>query len=347
MVSTHLKNIVRYSQIRPSFSIHGNRKNVSSHQPVLATGTWFEHVPRKPDVRPPAKRWNIQETTTATSGRLPLLTFIIEDSWQVTRKLKIPHPRKTICSIGIFNKQPPLLREDYRYLLSLRMQKVSGGQTSGLQRTCFGQSKTTWTKSGIELGAPSSQTFPCFPITVHGVQLLKINIRVSKPLARCLWPSVTNGQRFRAENGKLRRLRGKSGILGRCYLWMRSNVSWRHRKKPWILLSQWMLFASLVTSRIFITSPEKNTHTRSKIRLVAGVEKNLQICSVQTYIINGHERWCICLCGNDHHEEKLANGHMAPLCGTSGSHSAAGIVSVSSIQWLGDLANEFAMVSSI
>ena len=47
---------------------------------VLATGTWFEHVPRKPDVRPPAKRWNIQETTTATSGRLPLLTFIIEDS---------------------------------------------------------------------------------------------------------------------------------------------------------------------------------------------------------------------------------------------------------------------------
>ena len=92
---------------------------------------------------------------------------------------------------------------------------------------------------------------------------------------------------------------------------------------------------------------KKNTHTRSKIRLVAGVEKNLQICSVQTYIINGHERWCICLCGNDHHEEKLANGHMAPLCGTSGSHSAAGIVSVSSIQWLGDLANEFAMVSSI
>ena len=97
--------------------------------------------------------------------------------------------------------------------------------------TCFGQSKTTWTKSGIELGARSSQTFPCFPITVHGVQLLKINIRVSKPLARCLWPSVTNGQWFRAENGKLRSLRGKSGILGRCYLWMRSNVSWRHRKK--------------------------------------------------------------------------------------------------------------------
>ena len=76
-----------------------------------------------------------------------------------------------------------------------------------------------------------SQTFPCFPITVHGVQLLKINIRVSKPLARCLWPSVTTGQWFRAENGKLRSLRGKSGILGRCYLWMRSNVSWRHRKK--------------------------------------------------------------------------------------------------------------------
>ena len=46
-------------------------------------------------------------------------------------------------------------------------------------------------------------------------------------------------------------------------------------------------------------------------------------------------------------KKKLANGHMAPLCGTSGSHSAAGIVSVSSIQWLGDLANEFAMVSSI
>jgi hypothetical protein len=100
--------------------------------------------------------------------------------------------------------------------------------------------------------------------------------------------------------------------------------------------------------RVFRHQPrKKNTHTRSKIRLVAGVEKNLQICSVQTYIINGHERWCICLCGNDHHEEKLANGHMAPLCGTSGSHSAAGIVSVSSIQWLGDLANEFAMVSSI
>ena len=102
------------------------------------------------------------------------------------------------------------------------------------------------------------------------------------------------------------------------------------------------------SEEFFVTSPgKKNTHTRSKIRLVAGVEKNLQICSVQTYIINGHERWCICLCGNDHHEEKLANGHMAPLCGTSGSHSAAGIVSVSSIQWLGDLANEFAMVSSI
>ena len=203
-------DIVRFDH---HFQYMGTEENVSSHQPVLATGTWFEHVPRKPDVRPPAKRWNIQETTTATSGRLPLLTFIIEDSWQVTRKLKIPHPRKTICSIGIFNKQPPLLREDYRYLLSLRIQKVSGGQTSGLQRTCFGQSKTTWTKSGIELGAPSSQTFPCFPITVHGVQLLKINIRVSKPLARCLWPSVTNGQWFRAENGKLRRLRGKSGIL--------------------------------------------------------------------------------------------------------------------------------------
>ena len=240
----------------------GTEENVSSHQPVLATGTWFEHVPRKPDVRPPAKRWNIQETTTATSGRLPLLTFIIEDSWQVTRKLKIPHPRNTICSIGIFNKQPPLLREDYRYLLSLRIQKVSGGQTSGLQRTCFGQSKTTWTKSGIELGAPSSQTFPCFPITVHGVQLLKINIRVSKPLARCLWPSVTNGQWFRAENGKLRRLRGKSGILGRCYLWMRSNVSWRHRKKPWILLSQWMLFASLVTSHIFTGTIKVNHKER-------------------------------------------------------------------------------------
>ena len=94
----------------------------------------------------------------------------------------------------------------------------------------------------------------------------------------------------------------------------------------------------------FVTSPGKK-YTRSKIRLVAGVEKMFKY--VQTYIINGHERWCICLCGNDHHEEKLANGHMAPLCGTSGSHSAAGIVSVSSIQWLGDLANEFAMVSSI
>ena len=99
------------------------------------------------------------------------------------------------------------------------------------QRTCFGQSKTTSTESGIELETWSSQTFPCFPLTVHGVQLLKINIRVSEPLARCLWPSVTNGQWFRAENGKLRSLRGKSRILGRCYLWMRSNVSWRHREK--------------------------------------------------------------------------------------------------------------------
>ena len=87
------------------------------------------------------------------------------------------------------------------------------------QRTCFGQSKATSTKSGIELETRSSQTFSCFPLTVHGVQFLKVNIRVSKPLARCLWPSVTNWQWFRAENGKLRSLRGKSRILGRCYLW--------------------------------------------------------------------------------------------------------------------------------
>ena len=43
---------------------------------------------------------------------------------------------------------------------------------------------------------------------------------------------------------------------------MRSNVSWRHRKKPWILLSQWMLFASLVTSHIFTGTIKVNHKER-------------------------------------------------------------------------------------
>ena len=40
-------DIVRFDH---HFQYMGTEKNVSSHQPVLATGTWFEHVPRKPDV---------------------------------------------------------------------------------------------------------------------------------------------------------------------------------------------------------------------------------------------------------------------------------------------------------
>ena len=65
-------DIVRFDH---HFSIHGNRKNVSSHQ-----------------------------------------------SWQLEHGLNIFPANQTFAhsqNVGIFKKQPPLLREDYRYLLSL------------------------------------------------------------------------------------------------------------------------------------------------------------------------------------------------------------------------------------
>ena len=89
--------------------------------------------------------------------------------------------------------------------------------------------------------------------------------------------------------------------------------------------------------RVFVTSPE---------RLVAGVEKCSNMFSSNLYYQWPWKAMHLSMWQSSPWK-KLANGHMAPLCGTSGSHSAAGIVSVSSIQWLGGLANEFAMVSSI
>ena len=96
--------------------------------------------------------------------------------------------------------------------------------------------------------------------------------------------------------------------------------------------------------RVFRHQPRKKIH-KIKDPSSGWSWKNVQICS------NLYYQWPWKVMHLSMWQwspwRKIGKRPYGPSVWDLGSHSAAGIVSVSSIQWLGDLANEFAMVSSI